>query len=166
MGVISQHSEGMEGQLKAIWEHGFGFSPIGIDDDFFELGGHSILAARILASLREIADRELPLSTLLYAPTIRSLPELARTAAWEALSWPGIAVTVVLVSGLPVGRGGADQRDRSRRHCREFRSYGDRGRSSRHSSDAIGRVCLRLKRQRDQGRGHVDMRLPPLLNQV
>jgi acetoacetyl-CoA synthetase len=271
MGVISQHSEGLEGQLKAIWEHCFGFSPIGIDDDFFELGGHSILAARILASLREIADRELPLSTLLYAPTIRRLAELARTAAWEpfssvvtlragsrsrpfflvhglggnvlelialvqalrtsravlalqarglepgraphtsvqsmaadyvdeiqriqprgpyaiagfsfgglvafemtqilhargeAVEFLGLIDTDVPEHALPLGPWVGLQWDRLRRHWHEFRSYRDRGQSSRHSSDAIGRVWLRLKRQPDQGRWHVDMRLPPLLNQV
>ena len=85
-GSISEASGDLEGRLKAIWEHCFGFSPIGTDDDFFELGGHSILAARILASLRQITDRELPLSTLLYAPTIRRLAELARAATWESFS--------------------------------------------------------------------------------
>jgi len=85
-GVIPGTLEDLQEQLKSIWEHCFGFSPIGIDEDFFELGGQSILAARITADLREITGRNLRLSSLVRAPTIRKLAELARAAAWEPFS--------------------------------------------------------------------------------
>ena len=85
-GVTPGTLEDLQEQLKSIWEHCCGFSPIGIDEDFFELGGQSILAAQILADLREITGRNLRLSSFIRAPTIRRLAELAREAAWEPFS--------------------------------------------------------------------------------
>lgn len=73
-------------QLTSIWEHRFGFSPIGIDEDFFELGGQSILAAQIVADLREITGRNLRLSSLVRTPTIRGLAALAHAAARDPFS--------------------------------------------------------------------------------
>jgi acetoacetyl-CoA synthetase len=85
-GVIPGSLEDLQQELKSIWEHCFGFSPIGIDENFFELGGQSILAAQIMADLRENTGRNLRLSSLIHAPTIRQLAELARTVAWEPFS--------------------------------------------------------------------------------
>ena len=85
-GVIPGTLEDLQEQLKSIWEHCFGFSPIGIDENFFELGGQSILAAQIMADLREITGRNLRLSSLVRAPTIRRLAELAQAVAWEPFS--------------------------------------------------------------------------------
>lgn len=68
------------GQLEALlrqqWEQRFAFAPIGLDDNFFELGGNSLLAARLLADVRQMTGRALPLATLLAAPTIRCLAAL------------------------------------------------------------------------------------------
>jgi acetoacetyl-CoA synthetase len=79
-------SGSIEQQLQAIWERLFGFAPVDIDDNFFEIGGHSLLAMRIMAELRAMTDRDLPLSTLLHAPTIRRLAALLRTTAWSPFS--------------------------------------------------------------------------------
>jgi acetoacetyl-CoA synthetase len=73
-------------RLRAIWEHYFGFAPIALDDNFFEIGGHSLLAMRILLELRETVGRDLPLSTMLYAPTIRQLARLVDCAEWTPFS--------------------------------------------------------------------------------
>jgi acetoacetyl-CoA synthetase len=270
-GSISEASGDLEGRLKAIWERCFGFSPIGIDDDFFELGGHSILAARILASLGQITDRDLPLSTLLHAPTIRRLAELARTAAWEPFSpvvtlregscsrpfflvhglggnvlelvhlaqvlrtsravlalqarglepgrephrtvqsmaadyveeiqqiqprgpyaiagfsfgglvafemtqilhrrgedvgFLGLIDTDVPEHALPLGAWLSLQRDRLRRHWRDFRSDRDPWRSLRDRRDGIARIWVRLRRRPDRTGWQDEMPLPPLLNEV
>lgn len=68
----------LEGALQRSWAALLGFSPVGLDDDFFDLGGHSLLAARMLAEIRRTTARDLPLTTLLFAPTIRRLAEIVR----------------------------------------------------------------------------------------
>jgi acetoacetyl-CoA synthetase len=59
--------------LTGLWEDLFGFSPIGPQDDFFELGGNSLHAARLVAKIRTLTGRDLPIESLLYAPTIEQL---------------------------------------------------------------------------------------------
>jgi acetoacetyl-CoA synthetase len=59
--------------LRDLWEQLLAMSPIDVDDDFFHLGGNSLLAARMLAELGRATQVDLPLNTLLHAPTIRAL---------------------------------------------------------------------------------------------
>ncbi len=68
----------METRLTRIWERVLRTSPIGIHDNFFDLGGDSLLAVRLLADLKAITERELPLVTLIEAPTIASLADVLR----------------------------------------------------------------------------------------
>ena len=79
--------EGIERYLCALWERHFSYAPIGRDDNFFELGGHSLLAARMLADIERATGRELPLDTLIVAPTIARLAGvIASEARREASS--------------------------------------------------------------------------------
>lgn len=64
-----------QSQLVELWEAAFGIQPIGVDQDFFELGGDSLLAARLFTRIAKIFQMDLPLATLLEAPTIRQLAE-------------------------------------------------------------------------------------------
>ncbi len=66
----------MAGQLQAIWAGLFGIATIGPDASFFELGGNSLLAARLMAQIKALTGRDLPLSTLLRAPTVTALADL------------------------------------------------------------------------------------------
>jgi acetoacetyl-CoA synthetase len=77
--IAVQEDAPLEQQLRTLWEWTFQASPIGLDDDFFDLGGHSLLAFMLLLQLRKLTGRELPLSTLLYAPTIRTMAALLRS---------------------------------------------------------------------------------------
>src|SRR5271156_5087793 len=86
---VTVHSEGPdlpagssdsteESLITGLWEDLFGFSPIGMQDDFFQLGGTSLHAARLVARIRTLTGRDLPLESLLYAPTIERLALLMR----------------------------------------------------------------------------------------
>lgn len=65
-----------EKKVAAIWAQLLNVEQIGIHDDFFDLGGHSLLAIRALSRIREEFDVELPLATLLQAPTVAQLAAL------------------------------------------------------------------------------------------
>ncbi|HXH10352.1 MAG TPA: amino acid adenylation domain-containing protein, partial [Alphaproteobacteria bacterium] len=68
----------LERQLCQMWETLLEIDTAGIQDDFFALGGHSLLAIRLLALIRDRFGTELPLATLLQAPTIEALAEILR----------------------------------------------------------------------------------------
>ena len=59
---------------------------VGIDDDFFALGGDSLAAVQLFAWIAEngYASEDLPLSTLLAAPTISALADVLERQSWQA----------------------------------------------------------------------------------
>ena len=76
--LINEASNNLESLITGLWEDVFGFSPIGPQDDFFQLGGNSLHAARLVAKIRALTGRDLPLESFLYAPTIERLALLMR----------------------------------------------------------------------------------------
>lgn len=70
--------DGAEKELIAIWEMVLNTKPVRATDDFFDLGGHSLLAARLLARIEDSLGVELPLASLLEAPTVRGQAQLVR----------------------------------------------------------------------------------------
>jgi len=74
----------LELQLTQIWQKVLGISNIGIKDNFFELGGHSLLAVQLFAEIEQIFAKNLPLATLLQAPTIEGLASILRQEKWSA----------------------------------------------------------------------------------
>jgi acyl-CoA synthetase (AMP-forming)/AMP-acid ligase II/thioesterase domain-containing protein len=60
----------LEFELIGIWESVLGVSGLGVGDDFFALGGDSILAAEVVARIRDLTGaRDLPLTSIVRAPT-------------------------------------------------------------------------------------------------
>ena len=65
-----------EARLRAIWESVLGVTSLGADDNFFDVGGSSLAAVRVFELIYERLGVDLPLSTLLHAPTTNALAEL------------------------------------------------------------------------------------------
>src|ERR1700691_491723 len=76
--LINEAGSSLESLSTGLWEDVFGFSPIGLKDDIFQLGGNSLHAARLVAKIRALMGRDLPLESFLYAPTIERLALLIR----------------------------------------------------------------------------------------
>jgi amino acid adenylation domain-containing protein len=68
----------IEEELIAIWETVLNTKPIRTNDDFFELGGHSLLAIGLMARIEDAFGVELPLASLLEAPTVQGQARLVR----------------------------------------------------------------------------------------
>ncbi len=69
-------------------------SDVGVFDNFFDLGGHSLMAARVMANLRETARVELPLRNLFERPTPEQL-----AVAIDALSWAAVSSAPLALAG-------------------------------------------------------------------
>lgn len=77
-------NSGLESELTVMWEALLDRSGIGLDDDFFQLGGHSLLAARLFAQIQKRLGKQLPLASIIQAPTIRKLAAVVRDNNWVA----------------------------------------------------------------------------------
>ena len=65
-----------ETRIRAIWQNVLGITALQPDDNFFDIGGTSLAAMRVFHLIREHLHIELPLSTLLHAPTTNTLAAL------------------------------------------------------------------------------------------
>ena len=78
--LIAQPFIAPRNHIERVLESGFrevlNCGPIGIDDNFFNLGGDSLAAVSLFSRLDEVLERELPISTLLRASTIRQLAQI------------------------------------------------------------------------------------------
>ena len=68
-------------RLRAIWETVLGVPGIGDDDDYFALGGTSLQAVRVFNLILERFGVELPLSSLIEAPTVAELAAVVEDPA-------------------------------------------------------------------------------------
>jgi amino acid adenylation domain-containing protein len=70
----------LEERLTAIWEELTELRPIGVIDEFFNVGGNSLLAVRLFAEIHRALGKNLPVETVLTAPTIERLAEILAQA--------------------------------------------------------------------------------------
>jgi non-ribosomal peptide synthetase component E (peptide arylation enzyme)/thioesterase domain-containing protein/aryl carrier-like protein len=73
----------LERELAQLWATTLGVDRVGVDDDFFSLGGDSILGAELVARIAERNGRKLPLTTLLWAPTLGAFASLVEDGSWD-----------------------------------------------------------------------------------
>jgi thioesterase domain-containing protein len=74
----------LQERIAAIWEELTDYRPVGIDDNFFEVGGNSLLGVRLFSEIHRTLGKNLPLETLLSAPTIERLAKVLSDALAEA----------------------------------------------------------------------------------
>jgi thioesterase domain-containing protein/acyl carrier protein len=117
-----------EQELIKIWETVLSTKLVRINDDFFDLGGHSLLAARLLARIEESLGVELPLASLLEAPTVRGQAQLVRKYRGKVSSEDRVRGEQLATRQLPFFFLGGDPtfRPLSQRlsELREFHSLG------------------------------------------
>ena len=71
-GFVEPRTE-IEELVAQVWQQVLKLDKIGVHDNFFELGGHSLLAIQIISRVRDIFDKDLPLSAIFDAPTVAGL---------------------------------------------------------------------------------------------
>jgi len=63
----------LESRLAPIWADVLGLAQVGVHDNFFDLGGHSLTAAAVVSRVVKELQLELPLASLLRAPTVAEM---------------------------------------------------------------------------------------------
>jgi acyl carrier protein len=82
----------LEEKLTKIWENVLGVKNIGVRDDFFELGGTSLLAMVLFTEIEKVFGKNLPLATILDAPTVEKLAKILTNEEWLAPWSPLVAI--------------------------------------------------------------------------
>lgn len=79
----------LEWQVAQTWANVLGVERVGVDDNFFELGGTSLSAVRMFAEVQKITGQNLPITTLLRAPTVKQLAKVLRQER-GSVAWPSL----------------------------------------------------------------------------
>jgi len=82
----------IEQRLVNLWEEVLGVPHIGVTDNYFDLGGHSSLALRLFSQIKFCFETDLPLATLFYAPTVRSMAAIIRDSAAHQAAAPIVPI--------------------------------------------------------------------------
>ena len=65
-----------------------GTKPVGVKDNFFDLGGSTWRVRRLLARIKKIYGKEIPLSTFFQAQTVEQLADVLREEVWSVRESP------------------------------------------------------------------------------
>jgi acyl transferase domain-containing protein/acyl carrier protein len=71
--VYAAPRNAIEALMADTWQRIFRIERIGINDDFWDLGGNSLTAIQIITRAREVFQVEIPIRSLLAAPTVAGL---------------------------------------------------------------------------------------------
>ena len=71
--------DAVEKTLAKLWQEVLEIPRVGAKDNFFHLGGKSLMAARLFTKIIHKFGKELPLTTLIHAPTLELLANELRT---------------------------------------------------------------------------------------
>jgi amino acid adenylation domain-containing protein len=82
----------IEARLAELWCYALGINSIDVEADYFEMGGHSLMAVRLLCEINREFKTELPLGTLLDAPTVRKMMETIRNVGVQGVGSPVIPI--------------------------------------------------------------------------
>jgi thioesterase domain-containing protein/acyl carrier protein len=74
----------IEERLVNVWQEVLSIPRVGVTDNYFDLGGHSLLALRLFSEIKFCFQIELPLATLFYAPTVRTMAGVIRDSGVQA----------------------------------------------------------------------------------
>lgn len=88
--------------MTQIWEQVLGLNGLGPDANFFELSGNSLTALRMMRELQRLSGRELALSLLYEAPTLRGLLEAVNAGGPEALPPGALRLLNEAAPGAPL----------------------------------------------------------------
>jgi FkbH-like protein len=69
-------SSPMEIRLKTLWEEILSIDELGVEDDYFALGGTSLQSVKLFSEIERLFGVQLRLTTILGAPTVRTLAHL------------------------------------------------------------------------------------------
>ena len=90
----------VEEVLAGIWSEVLSRPRIGVGDDFFRIGGHSLLAAKVLARVREAFAIDVPVHRMFAAPTVSGLADVLTELQTEPGQVATIAALRVEVASL------------------------------------------------------------------
>jgi pimeloyl-ACP methyl ester carboxylesterase len=90
-----------ENMLAAIWTSLLGRDFVGLSDNFFDVGGDSLLAVELIAEVKRVFGRALPVATFLDSPTVEVMARNLRddTGAWR---WSSLVPIQALGSKPPL----------------------------------------------------------------
>ncbi len=100
--AVQEPRDRTELRLVRLWEEVLGTQPVGISDNFFTLGGHSLSAVRLMAGIRRLFGRDLPLSELFRRPTIEMLADILRCGDQDRPWSPLVALTAGRAGEVPL----------------------------------------------------------------
>ncbi len=89
--AISQSRSDLEAVVAGVWQGVLLIPSVGLDQNFFHLGGNSLLTLQVLARLRDLTGKGMPITDMFRFPTVRSFA--AHLSSPTGAPEPGLAAS-------------------------------------------------------------------------